>query len=169
MTIEANKVVTLSYKLSDNKTGDKIEETSDDNPMVFLFGAGSVIPDFEINLHGKNVGDTFEFSIEAENAYGNHQPQEVGKIPIESFHNEDGKLEEEYVFVGATVPMTDQDGNQLQGTILDITDEYVEMDFNHPLAGVDLKFEGKILNVRPATADELSHGHAHGADGHHHH
>ncbi len=169
MTIEANKVVTISYKLSNNKTGEQIEETSADNPMVFLFGAGSVIPDFEINLHGKKIGDTFEFSIEAENAYGNHQPQEVGKIPIESFHNEDGKLEEEYVFVGATVPMTDQDGNQLQGLILDITDEYVEMDFNHPLAGTDLKFEGKILNVRPATADELSHGHAHGADGHHDH
>ncbi|MES2727247.1 MAG: peptidylprolyl isomerase [Bacteroidota bacterium] len=169
MAIEANNVVTLSYKLSDNKTGVQIEETSADNPMVFLFGSGGLIPEFEINIQGKNVGDTFEFSIDAENAYGNHQPQEIGKIPVDSFFNEDGKLEEEYVYVGALVPMTDQDGNQLQGVVVDITDEYVEMDFNHPLAGIDLKFEGKILNVRPATQEELSHGHAHGADGHHDH
>ena len=169
MAIEANNVVTLSYKLSDNKTGVQIEETSADNPMVFLFGSGGLIPEFEINIQGKNVGDTFEFSIDAENAYGNHQPQEIGKIPIDSFFNEDGKLEEEFVYVGALVPMTDQDGNQLQGVVVDITDEYVEMDFNHPLAGIDLKFEGKILNVRPATQEELSHGHAHGADGHHDH
>ncbi|MES2380687.1 MAG: peptidylprolyl isomerase [Bacteroidota bacterium] len=169
MAIEANKVVTLSYKLSDNKTGVQIEETSADNPMVFLFGSGGLIPEFEINIQGKNVGDTFEFSIDAENAYGNHQPQEIGKIPVDSFFNEDGKLEEEYVYVGALVPMTDQDGNQLQGVVVDITDEYVEMDFNHPLAGIDLKFEGKILNIREATQEELSHGHAHGADGHHDH
>ncbi|MES2655500.1 MAG: peptidylprolyl isomerase [Bacteroidota bacterium] len=169
MAIEANKVVTLSYKLSDNKTGVQIEETSADNPMVFLFGSGGLIPEFEINIQGKKVGDTFAFSIDAENAYGNHQPQEIGKIPVDSFFNEEGKLEEEYVYVGALVPMTDQDGNQLQGVVVDITDEYVEMDFNHPLAGIDLKFEGKILNVRPATQEELSHGHAHGADGHHDH
>ncbi len=169
MAIEANKVVTLNYKLSNHKTGEKIEETSPEHPMVFLFGTGAVIPEFEINLQGKNIGDTFEFSIESANAYGNPNPNEIVQIPVDAFLDEDGNMETEYVYVGAVVPMNDEEGNQLTGTVLAITNTYVEMDFNHPLAGTDLKFEGEIVGIREATADELAHGHAHGADGNAHH
>jgi FKBP-type peptidyl-prolyl cis-trans isomerase SlyD len=169
MAIEANKVVTLNYKLSNHKTGEKIEETSPEHPMVFLFGTGAVIPEFEINLHGKNIGETFEFSIESANAYGNPNPNEIVQIPVDAFLDEDGNMETEYVYVGAVVPMNDEEGNQLTGTVLAITNTYVEMDFNHPLAGTDLKFEGEIVGIREATTEELAHGHAHGADGQAHH
>jgi len=168
MAIEANKVVTLNYKLSNHKTGEKIEETSLEDPMVFLFGTGAVIPEFEINLQGKNIGDTFEFSIESANAYGNKNPNEIVQIPVDAFLDEDGNMEIEYVFVGAVVPMNDEEGEQLSGTVLAITNEFVEMDFNHPLAGTDLKFEGEVIGIREATAKELTHGHAHEADGHEH-
>lgn len=166
MAIEANKVVTLSYKLTDHKSGEKIEETTPENPMVFLFGAGSLVPEFEINIHGKNIGDKFKFTILAENAYGN--ASDIVKIPIDSFLNEDGEIEEEFVFVGANLPMSDNDGNEMEGTVLSITKDYIEMDFSHPLAGTDLSFEGEILGIREATTEEINHGHVHGEGGHQH-
>jgi FKBP-type peptidyl-prolyl cis-trans isomerase SlyD len=70
--------------------------------------------------------------------------------------------------VGAMIPMSDNEGNHLSGKILSITDENVQMDFNHPLAGTDLHFEGSILEVRAATQEELDHGHVHGEHGHQH-
>jgi FKBP-type peptidyl-prolyl cis-trans isomerase SlyD len=168
MAIEANKVVTLSYTLTDHKSGEKIEETSAERPMVFLFGVGGLVPEFEMNISGKNIGDKFKFTILAENAYGKKTVEDVAKIPIDSFLNEDGELEDEFVFVGANLPMSDNEGNEMEGTVLSITKEYVEMDFGHPLAGTDLSFEGEILGIREATQEELNHGHVHGEGGHHH-
>ena len=75
---------------------------------------------------------------------------------------------DESIQVGVSVPMSDNEGNHMRGKVLEITPEFVRMDFNHPLAGTDLQFEGKILEVREATQDELAHGHAHGPGGHHH-
>ena len=70
MKIQDNKVVSLTYKLSNHKTGETIEETTTENPMVFLYGVGSMIPEFEASIDGKKVGDTFEVVIISENAYG---------------------------------------------------------------------------------------------------
>lgn len=168
MTIETHTVVTLNYKLSNHNTGEKIEETTTDNPMVFLYGVGSIIPDFEENIKGKKVGDTFGFSIVSANAYGERVEEQVVKIPISVFQDENGKVDTEHIFVGALVPMSDSEGNHLRGQVLEVTPEYIEMDFNHPLAGTDLKFEGEILAIRAATQDEIDHGHAHGPGGHHH-
>ena len=168
MTIQEMMVVSLNYKLSNHKTGEKIEETTSDNPMVFLYGVGGIIPDFETNIHGKKVGDTFEFSIEAENAYGTPSEDMIAMIPLDVFKDEEGKVDEEIFKVGALVPMSDSEGNNLRGQVLEITPEYIKMDFNHPLAGTDLHFAGEILEVREATQDEISHGHAHGPGGHHH-
>jgi len=168
MAIEANKVVTLSYKLTDHNSGEKIEETTPENPMVFLFGAGGLVPEFEINIQGKNIGDTFKFTILAENAYGAENVNDIVKIPIDSFLNEDGEIEDEFVFVGANLPMSNNEGNEMEGTVLSITKDFIEMDFSHPLAGTDLSFEGEVLGIREATAEELNHGHVHGEGGHQH-
>ncbi len=169
MTIDANMVVSLNYKLTNHKTGEKIEETTAENPMLFLYGVGSIIPEFEENIHGKKVGDSFSFAIASENAYGEKNDNQIAMIPINVFHDENGNLNVSEIFTGAIVPMSDNEGNHLRGTVLEITDEIVKMDFNHPLAGTDLFFEGVILEVRPATEEELEHGHAHGPNGHHHH
>lgn len=168
MHIEQNKVVSLTYKLSNHTTREKIEETTKDNALLFLFGAGQMIPDFEKNLEGKKAGESFSFAIEAALAYGVKSDDQIAAIPATVFHDETGKFDAEYFKVGAVIPMSDNEGNRLRGTILEVSEEIVKMDFNHPLAGTDLHFEGEILEVREATADEIAHGHAHGPGGHHH-
>ena len=77
MQISANKVVTLKYTLSNHSTGEQIEETNETNPLVFLYGVGSLIPEFEQNLADKTTGDAFDFHIIAVNAYGDHDPQHM--------------------------------------------------------------------------------------------
>jgi FKBP-type peptidyl-prolyl cis-trans isomerase SlyD len=161
-------VVSVNYKLSNHKTGEKIEETTTENPMVFLYGVGGIIPEFEENLRGKKVGDQFDFSILAENAYGTANAEMIVMIPINVFHDENGNIDTNIFRVGAIVPMSDSEGNHLRGTILEIAPEYIKMDFNHPLSDTDLHFTGEILDIRPATQDEIDHGHVHGPGGHHH-
>lgn len=168
MTIQDSSVVSLLYKLSNHQTGEKIEETSSDNPMVFLVGVGQVIPEFEENLKGKKAGDTFSFAIESTKAYGQKHDDNIAIIPIDVFHDENGKFDEAYFKLGALIPMSDSEGNNMRGTIVGITDEVIKMDFNHPLAGIDLHFEGEIVDIREATKDEIDHGHVHGPGGHHH-
>lgn len=168
MVIKENMVVSVNYKLSNHQTGEKIEETTIDNPMVFLYGVGSMIPQFEDNLFEKNVGDTFDFSINAVHAYGMRDENQITMIPLDVFYDETGKFDESYFRVGAMIPMSDSDGNHLRGKILEVTPELIKMDFNHPLAGIDLQFSGSIQAIRPATQDEINHGHVHGPGGHHH-
>ena len=100
--------------------------------------------------------------------YGKRDEQHVVQIPVEAFHNEDGKFDHENVKVDVTLPMQDNEGNRLYGKVMEVNDEHVKMDFNHPLAGTDLHFTGEVLEIRPATVDELAHGHVHGEHGHHH-
>ncbi|MES2799527.1 MAG: FKBP-type peptidyl-prolyl cis-trans isomerase [Bacteroidota bacterium] len=168
MTVKESMVVSLNYKLSNHTTGEKIEETSNENPMVFLYGVGGLIPDFEMNIAGKKAGDKFEFSIVADRAYGVASEDNIAMIPVSVFHDEEGKFDTEYFKVDASIPMSDSEGNRMMGTIRDVNDEFIKMDFNHPLSGIDLHFIGEILEIREATEDELAHGHAHGPGGHHH-
>jgi FKBP-type peptidyl-prolyl cis-trans isomerase SlyD len=168
MQISTNKVVSLKYKLSNAQNQEQIEETNEANPLVFLYGVGSLIPEFEDNLSGKIVGDPFDFKIDAANAYGNHDPKHITDIPANIFHDENGKFDEVMFQVGSEIPMSDSDGNHLRGTILEVSDENVKMDFNHPLAGTNLHFTGIVLDVREATEDEITHGHVHGEHGHQH-
>lgn len=168
MTIQENMVVSVDYKLSNHKTGEHIEATTPDQPMVFLFGVGGIIPQFEENLFGKTVGDTFDFSIAAEHAYGHASEEQIAMIPLNVFHDENGQFDAAYFSVGKLIPMSDSEGNHLRGKIMEVTSEMIKMDFNHPLAGQDLHFTGSIVDIREATSDEIAHGHAHGPGGHQH-
>jgi FKBP-type peptidyl-prolyl cis-trans isomerase SlyD len=168
MIIDVNTVVSVNYKLTNQTTGEFVEETNDENPLVFLYGVGSLLPEFEENLHGKKVGDTFEFSIHADAAYGPASDEHIVMIPREVFLNEAGQFDEEFIHLGAVVPMMDNEGNRMPGTVLAVEEEHVRMDFNHPLAGQDLHFSGNVIDVREASADEIAHGHAHGPGGHQH-
>ncbi len=170
MIIGKNTVIAVNYHLT-CKEGDEpeelVEQTSDDKPFVFLFGAGGVLPDFEKNLEGKKVGDKFDFRVESSKAYGNYEEEYVADIPKQAFFVE-GEFDEERVKVDAELPMLDSEGNQMYGIVVEVTDDMVIMDFNHPLAGNDLHFVGEVLEVRVATEDEIKHNHVHGAGGHHH-
>lgn len=167
MNIENKKVVSITYKLQEgSQSGEIVQEVDSKEPFVFLFGAQQVLPDFEANLNGKTVGDTFEFGVKSENAYGPVDENAVVNLPRNMFEA-DGKLGE-IVKVGNFLPMKDQEGNPLQGLVLEVTDEHVRMDFNHPMAGKDLYFSGEVIDVRDATSEETEHGHAHGPGGHQH-
>jgi FKBP-type peptidyl-prolyl cis-trans isomerase SlyD len=168
MTVDTNTVVTLQYRLTNDKTGEKIEETTPENPMEFLYGVERILPAFEENIHGLNDGETFDFSIASADAYGDRNEDQIATIPVSVFHDEEGKINESEIFQGALVPMSDGEGNHLRGHVMEITAENVKMDFNHPLAGNDLHFTGTVTAIRQATQDEISHGHSHGAHGHHH-
>ena len=127
-----------------------------------------MLPDFELNIEGKTSGDLFDFHIPAALAYGEHDAQHIAMIPTTIFHNEKGIFDTEMFKLGALVPMSDNEGNQLRGRIIEVDAENVKMDFNHPLAGTDLHFSGEIISVRAANEDEIAHGHVHGEHGHQH-
>lgn|SRR5690554_3162332 len=164
MTISKDAVVSVSYELWVNsELTDKAESS---NPMQFIFGHGTLIQAFEDNLKDLKAGDTFDFQIEAENGYGLRNPEYLLKLPISIFER-DGELAEDLLVPGNRLPMMDQEGNRMDGVVLEVKDDVVIMDFNHPLAGEDLHFKGKIESIRNATPDEISHGHVHTA-GHSH-
>lgn len=167
MVIDSNKVVTITYKLQEsNKEGEVVQEVLENEPFVFLFGTEQVLPSFESNLQGKTTGDTFAFEIKSADSYGPIDEEAIVTLPVNIFMV-DGKLAE-MVKIGEFLPMNDQDGHEMQGLVLEIGEETIKMDFNHPMAGLDLFFTGKVLDVRDAHPEELDHGHVHGAGGHHH-
>ncbi len=167
MIIEKNVVVSLHYKLQeDNAAGALIEETFGSEPMVFLFGTGQMIPEFERQLAGKKTGDPFAFGIQSADAYGEFDPEAMAILPLSSFVI-DGKLETEMLVPGRQIPMSDNEGNRLIGTIMEVKEEGVVLDFNHPMAGQNLYFTGKIEYLRRAELSEIAHGHVHGPGGAH--
>ncbi len=172
MEIGSKTVVSVMYSLSaksEKEPQEKfIEKTSKEKPFVFLFGVGHLLEDFEKNLKGKKKGDNFDFRIDAAKGYGVRNEKYVISIPIDSFKRPDGTVDLHELKVGNVLPMSDNQGNHLHGRILEVTASAVKMDFNHELAGFDLHFTGQVLDVRSASAEELSHGHVHGPGGHHH-
>ncbi len=158
-------VVTLHYKLQlENAQGELVEETFGSEPLVFLYGAGKMIPEFEKNLSGKQPGEEFAFGIKAEDAYGVVNPDAIVELPLSSFMV-DGEVATDLLVEGRTIPMSDNMGNRMLGVVKSVSNTGVVMDFNHPLAGKDLYFSGVIEAVRKATEEEVAHGHVHGPDG----
>ncbi len=163
-----NKVVTMTYTLHLNdEQGKIIQKVDESEPFVQMLGVNALLPLFESNLNGLEKGDTFGFGLSAEEGYGNPSDEAILKLEKKIFEV-DGVVDPEMVAVEKTITMQDNNGNPLEGKVLAVEEDNVIMDFNHPLAGESLYFTGSILNVRDATKEELSHGHVHGAGGHHH-
>lgn len=168
MQITKNKVVSLSYILKrDNAQGEIIEETRAGDPLVFLYGIGQMLPKFEEHLSTLKTGDNFEFTLSSDEAYGEMDQDAIIDLD-KSIFMVDGKIDDEMLAIGNVIPMRDDQGHMLQGIVVNVTNDSVRMDFNHPMAGNTLHFTGNVIEVRDATAEEISHGHAHGAGGHHH-
>jgi FKBP-type peptidyl-prolyl cis-trans isomerase SlyD len=156
MKIEQNKMVSLIYELRECDSTGRVIETLDENrPLKFIFGTGRLLPVFESNISALVKGDIFRFTLDSDKAYGEKREEMIVDVPVAVFET-DGKLNEDICRVGNEVPMMDTNGNPLNGIINEITDTYVKMDFNHPMAGLDLFFSGKIVDVREATEAELS-------------
>ena len=161
MTISNEKVITLTYELRvDNNKGDVVETVKEDKPFVFLYGAGLMLPKFEEHLNGLKSNDKFEFTLKCEDAYGKATEEAVMDLPKNIFEV-DGKIEDGLLEEGNVIPMQNDDGNKFNGVIMEVSEENIKMDFNHPLAGDDLHFSGNIIEVRDATKEEMDHGHVH--------
>jgi len=155
MQISKNKFISLSYRLTVD--GEVVDAATEQQPLEFIFGNGMLLPKFEANLDGKGVGDTFKFTLTAADGYGEADEKAIMDFPLDAFMV-NGKLEEDLLTEGNVIPMQDNAGRIIQGTVLEVKDEGVTLDFNHPLAGMDLNFEGKVLAIREATDKELQKG-----------
>ncbi len=168
MEISKNKVVTLLYELHENNAaGELIEVVEAEEPFVFLFGTGGLIAEFEAHLEGKTEGTRFEFSIPTANAYGDFDEEALEYVPKDIFVI-NGALAEDLLEPDKIINLRDNEGQLVRARVAEVSEEEVLLDFNHPLAGVNLYFKGEILDVRNATLEELSHGHVHGPGGHKH-
>lgn len=156
MAITKDKMVSLTYDLRvEGQDGELIEQATAGKPLTFIYGRGMMLPRFEALLEGMEEGKSFEISLSSDEAYGEFDENAVVDLPKNIFII-DGKFDEDIIRVGNTVPMMSTSGQRLNGLVMEITDETVKMDFNHPLAGEDLFFKGEILEVRNATEEELA-------------
>lgn len=163
MNINPNTVVSITYELhTTTPEGQQVfvEKANEEQPLVFLFGVGMMLPKFEEHLAGLKPGDEYSFELSPEHGYGEIDATAYVDLPVATFQGQPMPN------VGDIIPLQDDKGNQYRAGVTAVHDEYVSVDFNHPMAGKNLIFSGKVLAVREATAEELSHGHAHGADGH---
>jgi len=161
MLISKNAVVTLEYTLKDND-GVVIDKSSGDEAFAFIHGIGGIIPGLESALEGKKVDDALNITIEPEEAYGQRDESMVAEVPADRFEGA-GEIQEGMQFQTAA-----EDGSARVVTVVKIAEEVVTVDANHPLAGITLNFDVKVLDVREASAEELEHGHVHGPGGHQH-
>lgn len=160
MKIAKNKVVAIDYTLTDAK-GEVLDKSSKGKPLHFIQGAGNLIPGLEKALEGKAAGETLKAQIPHAEAYGPRDESLMQVIEKENF----GDIQD--LKVGMELEAESEDGVRII-TIVAIEGDNVTVDGNHPLAGVDLTFDVKIVEVRDATAEEIGHGHVHGPGGHHH-
>ena len=157
LRVEHGVVVSLEYTLRVEE--DLVESTEEDGPIAFLQGYEEIIPGLEQAIYGMEVGQEKEVVIEPEDGYGEYDPEAVEEVPLEFFP------EEMDLSLGMPVELYDEDSDEtVDGYIAEIHTDKVLIDLNHPLAGETLRFHVKVVGVRPATQEELAHGHAH-ADG----
>lgn len=155
MKITKNSVAALTYEL--NVEGKIADRAGEDRPLEYIHGTGMLLPKFESEVEGKEAGDSFAFTLTPEEGYGVFNPDYLIDLPKTCFQVE-GKIMEELLVVGRTVPMLNNAGQVVQGTVYAIKDDMVTMDFNHPMAGKTLNFTGKVVSVREATEKELTEG-----------
>lgn len=194
MEKQANRYIAVAYKLYTTEEGETelIEEATADRPFHFLSGFGMALAGFERAVGSLNTGDTFDFVLTKDEAYGDYMEERVVNLD-RSIFTINGHFDHDNIYVDAIVPLQNADGNRFEGHVLEITDEYVKMDLNHALAGCDLHFTGSIVEARVATDEEIQaiinrmngggcgcgcgggcdhdhehDGHGHGGCGHHH-
>ena len=156
--IENLKVVSATYQLyiADEKGKEELmEQATEETPLTWCQGEGMMLPAFEAQMAGKEEGESFDFVLKAAEAYGEYFPEGLQDLPKKMFFNGDGEFDEERVFVGAIVPMNTVDGQIVRAQVCEVTDDTVTIDLNHPYAGEDLHFTGKILSIRDVTEGEL--------------
>lgn len=159
MHIAMNTVVSITYELRDSD-GNVLEASAD--PVSYLHGGyDGIFPRVEEELHGKKVGDSVELGLEPADAFGDYDEELVQIEPQSAFPGE--KVE-----IGMQFEGEDPTGDVVLYTVTDVADGKVVVDGNHPWAGEKVSFKCTVTGIRPATKEEINHGHVHGHGGHHH-
>jgi FKBP-type peptidyl-prolyl cis-trans isomerase SlyD len=152
MNIENEKVVSMHFTVMDGEKTE-IDSTYGAEPLAFIQGTGLLVQGLEDSLVGMKTGEKKTVALEAEHAYGQRHEQLIQSMPVTMF-------EDMEVAVGMQFRATTDDGEQTV-IVVEVSDEAIIVDGNHPLAGIDLTFDVEIMEVREATEDELNHGHIH--------
>ena len=156
-TENQNKYISVMYKLyTDGQDGkpELIEETAEGDPFIFVSALGMTLDAFEAQIVPLKAGEEFDFTLVPDDAYGDYDEAGKQALPRNVFEI-NGKLDSRFIFEGAVVPLTSADGARFNGTIVEIGEEKITVDLNHPLAGKSLNFKGKVVETREATNDEI--------------
>jgi FKBP-type peptidyl-prolyl cis-trans isomerase SlyD len=160
MKIDKNSVVTFHYRLN-KEGGDVFENSYDNDPVMYLHGHNSMLVGLEEAMTDKQAGDQYKVTLPPEKAYGNRKDAAPQRIPKKHLITK-GKITP-----GMVVQINTENGSK-EAIVVKVGLKNIDIDSNHPLAGKTLVFDVEVLEVRAATEDELSHGHAHGTGGHQH-
>jgi FKBP-type peptidyl-prolyl cis-trans isomerase SlyD len=156
MQITKHKVASIHYTLTDND-GKILDSSSGREPLTYIQGIGNLIPGMEEGLEGKSKGEKLSLKISPEKGYGVKDEALTQRVPRTAFGGQEVKVGMQF--------QTNQGGVV---TVTHVGLSEITVDANHPLAGVELNFAVEIMDIRPATEDEIAHGHVHGPGGHHH-
>lgn len=172
MNIEENRVVGITYELKVSKTGEESEPFSaevrdQEDPFYFLFGSSGLPEKFENLLLEKKEGDKFNFTLDVEEAYGEADDEMIMALPKDQFTSERG-FDPNMLEEGSFLPLMDEDGYSMQAKVVKDMGSELLLDFNHPLVGFNLHFDGEVIEVREASEVEIAHGHVHGEHGEDH-
>lgn len=160
MSIEKNSAVSIEYTLRSDD-GEVIDSSVGDDPLTYLHGHGQIVAGLEREISGKKVGDSFKVKVSPAEGYGEIDPKKSMKVPRKELPK---SMDPE---VGMQLSAESKDGDVVPVWVTAVDADTVTLDGNHPLAGQNLNFEITIKDVRPATQEELEHGHVHGPGGHH--
>lgn len=152
-----NKYVTVAYELYiDNDKGihELVEKAPIEHPFQFISGLGIALDSFESKILALAEGETFDFVLKVDEAYGPYEQDHVIELPKETFAI-NGRFDKDMVYPGAVLPLVNADGMRFQGLVLELKDNTVIIDLNHPLAGKDLHFKGQVVTMRDATNEEI--------------
>ena len=154
VTVDNNQVVTIHYTLTD-PDGEVIDSSEGSEPMAYLHGAGNIIPGLEQALTGESAGAKLQVVVNPEQGYGEYEPTLVETVPLSAFEGVD------HIEPGMAFEAQGSDGQLRRIEVREVDDDQAVIDGNHPLAGVELHFEVEVVDVRPASEEEIAHGHVH--------
>jgi FKBP-type peptidyl-prolyl cis-trans isomerase SlyD len=160
MTIGPKTVVSIEYTLKDD-AGEELDSSSGRDPLTYLHGVGNLVPGLERALDGKTTGDAIDITLPPAEAYGDRDDKLVRNLPLR-------KIADKKPQVGRRYRAQLEDG-QAVVLVTGLKGDYATVDANHPLAGMTLHFQVKVVEIREATAEEITHGHVHSPGDHHHH
>lgn len=156
MSTTTNKYITVSYDLYTDFDGNNelVEKATSEHPFQFISGMGTTLDAFEAHIMPLGKGDNFDFTLSVDDAYGPYEQERVLQLD-KSVFTINGKFDTEHIYPGAVVPLMNDEGARFNGTIVEIADNTVTVDLNHPFAGKELHFIGKVEENREATKEEI--------------